>query len=96
MSDAANDAEPLAGSIDPIRPWTIRAVSVEVRDMAIGAARKEGISVGQWLERRITRVVRGRRSCHSEAGRRRACAGPQRPAARGSLYRRGPHGTSGA
>ena len=50
MSD---DAEPLAGQLDPIRPWTIRAVSVEARDLAIGAARKEGVSVGQWLERRI-------------------------------------------
>lgn len=52
MSDA-DDAEPLAGQLDPVRPWTIRAVSVEARDLAIGAARKEGVSVGQWLERRI-------------------------------------------
>jgi len=49
----SDDAEPLAGQLDPIRPWTIRAVSVEARDLAIGAARKEGVSVGQWLERRI-------------------------------------------
>ncbi len=52
MSDA-DDAEPLAGQLDPVRPWTIRAVSVEARDLAIGAARKDGVSVGQWLERRI-------------------------------------------
>jgi hypothetical protein len=52
VSDA-DDAEPLAGQLDPVRPWTIRAVSVEARDLAIGAARKEGVSVGQWLERRI-------------------------------------------
>jgi hypothetical protein len=49
-----DDAEPLlAGQVDPVRPWTIRAVSVEARDLAIGAARKDGVSVGQWLERHI-------------------------------------------
>jgi hypothetical protein len=53
VSDA-DEAEPLAaGQLDPVRPWTIRAVSVEARDLAIGAARKDGVSVGQWLERRI-------------------------------------------
>jgi hypothetical protein len=51
MSDS--DDEALGGTIDPVRPWTIRAVSVEARDMAIGAARKDQQSVGQWLERRI-------------------------------------------
>jgi hypothetical protein len=53
MVSDADDAEPLAGQLDPVRPWTIRAVSVEARDLAIGAARKDGVSVGQWLERRI-------------------------------------------
>jgi len=49
----SDDPEQLAGQLDPVRPWTIRAVSVEARDLAIGAARKEGVSVGQWLERHI-------------------------------------------
>jgi hypothetical protein len=50
MSD---DPESLSGTTDSIRPWTIRAISTEVRDMAISTARAEGQSTGQWLERRI-------------------------------------------
>jgi hypothetical protein len=48
-----DDEEPLAGAMDPVRPWTIKAISAEVRDIAIMAARKENMTVGQWLERRI-------------------------------------------
>jgi hypothetical protein len=39
--------------IDIIKPWTIKAVAVEARDMAVIAARREGLTVGQWLERVI-------------------------------------------
>jgi hypothetical protein len=54
MEDSmSDDDEALSGAIDPVRPWTIRAVSVEARDMAIGAARKDQVGVGQWLEKRI-------------------------------------------
>ena len=97
MSD---DAEPLAGQLDPIRPWTIRAVSVEARDLAIGAARKEGVSVGQWLERRIRAWAeadpprqRGRQSGHARDRRRpgpRPAAGAGHAVRGGADRRRGP------
>ena len=43
----------LNGVTDSIKPWTIKSVASEVRDLAIIAARKEGLTVGQWLERVI-------------------------------------------
>lgn len=52
MSDEP-EGEALTGDIEPIKPWTIRAIPTEARDMAIGSARAEGISVGAWLDRRI-------------------------------------------
>lgn len=39
--------------IDIIQPWTIKAVAREARDLAVIAARREGLTVGQWLERVI-------------------------------------------
>ncbi len=39
--------------IDIIKPWTIKAVATEARDLEIIAARREGMTVGQWLERVI-------------------------------------------
>jgi hypothetical protein len=43
------DKEP----IDAIGPWTVKAVSTETRNRVTVAARKEGLTVGQWLERRV-------------------------------------------
>ena len=51
--DDDEQGPPLTGALDPVKPWTIKAVSTEVRDLAIVAARKEGVTVGQWLEKRI-------------------------------------------
>jgi hypothetical protein len=39
--------------VDVIEPWTIKGVTTETRKQVIAAARKEGLTVGQWLERRI-------------------------------------------
>ena len=39
--------------VDMIGPWTIKAVPTETRNKVIVAARKEGLTVGQWLERRV-------------------------------------------
>ena len=39
--------------IDKMHPWTIKAMSNEARDIAVIAARREGLTVGQWLERVI-------------------------------------------
>jgi hypothetical protein len=51
MEDDA--AEPLVGAVDTVKPWTIKSVPTEIRDLAIISARKEGLTIGQWLERRI-------------------------------------------
>ena len=41
-------------SLDSIAPWTIKAISSKTREVATTAARKEGITVGQWLEKRVS------------------------------------------
>lgn len=46
MSD---DREP----IDTMGPWTIKSVSTATRETVTKAAKREGVTVGQWLERRV-------------------------------------------
>lgn len=38
---------------DTMAPWTIKSVSTATRDTVVTAARKEGLTTGQWLERRV-------------------------------------------
>ena len=40
-------------AVDGASPWTIKSMSIQARLAVITAARKEGITVGQWLERRV-------------------------------------------
>ena len=40
--------------VDAVAPWTIKAVATRTRDTVTAAARKEGLTVGQWLERRVS------------------------------------------
>lgn len=39
--------------VDAVAPWTIKSVPTRTRLAATEAARKEGLTVGQWLERRV-------------------------------------------
>lgn len=39
--------------VDAAAPWTIKSVSVATREAVTAAARREGLTVGQWLERRV-------------------------------------------
>lgn len=39
--------------VDTAAPWTIKSVSVATREAVTQAARREGLTVGQWLERRV-------------------------------------------
>jgi hypothetical protein len=39
--------------VDSMSPWTIKSVSTATRDAVTKAARKEGLTVGQWLEKRV-------------------------------------------
>lgn len=40
-------------AVDLIAPWTIKAVATETRNAVTSAARREGLTVGQWLETRV-------------------------------------------
>ena len=51
--------------IDAVGPWTIKSVSVETRNKVTIAARKEGLTVGQWLERRVASGWRTAARCAS-------------------------------
>jgi hypothetical protein len=39
--------------VDTAQPWTIKSVPTATRDAVTRAARKEGLTVGQWLEKRV-------------------------------------------
>jgi len=39
--------------VDTVAPWTIKAVAKTTRDAVTNAARREGLTVGQCLERRV-------------------------------------------
>ena len=39
--------------IDSSAPWTIKSVSVATREAVTRAARRENLTVGQWLEKRV-------------------------------------------
>ena len=39
--------------VDAVAPWTIKSVATATRDAVTKAARQEGLTVGQWLERRV-------------------------------------------
>src|ERR1700748_2567505 len=40
-------------------PWNVAGIPPEARDAARAAARREGLSVGEWLTRRIVRDLSG-------------------------------------
>jgi len=40
-------------AVDVAAPWTIKSVPTQTRLAVIAAARKEGLTTGQWLERRV-------------------------------------------
>src|SRR3954468_14029867 len=39
--------------IDRAAPWTIKLISIATRNTITAASRREGLTVGQWLERRV-------------------------------------------
>jgi hypothetical protein len=49
MTDNMSETDP----VDSVGPWTIKAVAKATRDAVTNAARREGLTVGQWLERRV-------------------------------------------
>jgi hypothetical protein len=45
-------AEPAAPA-DDMAPWTVKSLPTRTRTMISTAARREGVTVGQWIERRV-------------------------------------------
>lgn len=43
----------MSDPVDSVAPWTIKSLSVSTREAIVAAARREGLTVGQWLERRV-------------------------------------------
>jgi len=43
---------------DNPKPWSIRGVHPEVRNAALAAAKREGITIGEWLDRAIRSHVK--------------------------------------
>ena len=46
-----DDGDVLTGTTDKLEPWTIKVFSRNTRNMVVAAARQEGVTTGQWLER---------------------------------------------
>ena len=57
--------------VDEIAPWTIKAVATRTRQKVMTAAKREGLTAGQWLEKRVEEW---------EADGGPVPAGPARPA----------------
>lgn len=54
-----DDGEVLTGTTDKLEPWTIKVFSRNTRNMVVAAARDEGVTTGQWLERCIRDRMEG-------------------------------------
>lgn len=54
----------MAGSTNNKRaaPWAIRNVTLEARNAAIAAARREGLTLGEWMDRAIRQQVKADRN----------------------------------
>jgi RIO-like serine/threonine protein kinase len=50
---------------DDPKPWSIRSVHPEVRNAALAAAKREGVTIGEWLDRAIRSHVKSGRK-HGE------------------------------
>ena len=47
------EVEAVSGPVETMGQWTIKLIAKGAQNAAISAARDEGMTVGQWLERRI-------------------------------------------
>ena len=59
MAELEELQETHSGTIDLAQPWTIKSVPNETRAKVIAAARREGLTVGRWLERRVRELAAG-------------------------------------
>lgn len=47
---------------DEPKPWSIRGVHPEVRNAALAAARRDGVTIGEWLDRAIRSHIKNGRN----------------------------------
>jgi hypothetical protein len=43
----------MSDPVDLIKPWSIKAVATRTQNLVTAAARRENLTVGQWLEKRV-------------------------------------------
>jgi hypothetical protein len=43
----------MSDPVDLMKPWTIKSVSTRTQNTITAAARRENLTVGQWLEKRV-------------------------------------------
>jgi hypothetical protein len=43
----------MSDPVDLMKPWTIKSVSTQTQATVLAAARRENLTVGQWLEKRV-------------------------------------------
>jgi hypothetical protein len=43
----------MSDPVDVMKPWSIKSVATRTQSIATAAARRENLTVGQWLEKRI-------------------------------------------
>ena len=48
------DEDALTSPVDAMAPWTIKSFPTATRNKITLHARKEGVTVGQWIERRVS------------------------------------------
>lgn len=53
-------------AVDSMGPWTIKSVSTKTRETITLAARKEGLTVGQWLDKRVSEWIEDGSPVHVE------------------------------
>lgn len=47
---------------DEPKPWSIRGVHPEVRNAALAAAKRDGVTIGDWLDRAIRSHIKNGRN----------------------------------
>src|SRR3954463_10057552 len=52
-----SETDEASETTDRVKPWTVKGIPPEERNAAIAAADREGLTIGEWLTRVISRQV---------------------------------------
>src|ERR1700733_1011254 len=69
-------------TMQPDLPWNVAGIPPEAREAARASARREGLSVGEWLTRRILRSLSDMTDIHATPEGWRGAASAATPASR--------------